>query len=186
MINSQNLETILYLTCFFFCTYGANLKVFPKSLSFCFLDNVLDNLILCNKLEEIFRDKVRETLLRKHRHHRSCGFRRNLSNIISSRKSSNILHQSSMNGLKNGTTPHIQNGHVNDNGSPKDNQQFELQPKINPPKLFRNFSQPAFPTATSVQLRPHVSFNRADSTQGHLVYPPTSNSGDEESSEKVR
>jgi hypothetical protein len=37
-------------------------------------DLVIDNLISCNKLEEIYRVKVRDTLLRRHVHQRSSGF----------------------------------------------------------------------------------------------------------------
>ena len=51
-------------------------------------DLVLDHLVSCNKLEEVARVRVRDTLLRRHRHQRPAGLRRGLSNIISNKKCS--------------------------------------------------------------------------------------------------
>ena len=63
-----------------------------------FSDLVLDHLISCNKLEECSRDKVRDTLLRRHRHQKPTGIRKGLSNIIGKSKTSSNNVQS------NGTT----------------------------------------------------------------------------------
>lgn len=125
---------------------------------------MLDNLISCNKLDKNFRQKVKETLLCKHRHHRSAGFRRNLSNIMSTRKSFNnsstklpknnsssattngLHHDSNHTGTSNGDMAHT------DPGAPA-----ATTPSSNI-KLFRNYSQPAFPNShNGMSKTPHQS-----------------------------
>jgi len=148
-------------------------------------DNVLDNLISCNKLDEMFRVKVRDTLLRKHRHQRSIGFRRNLSNIISSRKSTNIFQNGLKSNPSNGVIGNHSNGNLVGSANNSSNKLTTANEKPNAtPKLFRNFSQPAFPTQ-GVSLRPHVSFERAESVQGHLVYQSSAANEDEENNDKA-
>ena len=160
--------------------------------NFCFLatDSVLDNLISCNKLDKSFRQKVKDTLLCKHRHHRSAGFRRNLSNIMSSRKSFN---HSSTKISKNNTNGNFHDPNhavsTNSNGSAGgiDSAASALTNAAMTTaapsgiKLFRNYSQPAFPTSNGGPGKTHhtpPSVYRTDSMpqggSGHLVYPPSS------------
>lgn len=147
-------------------------------------DLVLDNLVSCNKLEEIFRVKVRETLLRKHHHQRNTGFRRNLSNILSSRKSLNMLHQSASYKLNN---RHSSNGTASvtsSNGHAKDESTLKIDsPSVAPSetkaKLLRNFSQPTFSSTKP------VSFQKLNTGQGHLVYPSPSNLLEDDTNEKM-
>lgn len=123
-------------------------------ISFCYIgtDSVLDNLISCNKLDKNFRQKVKETLLCKHRHHRSAGFRRNLSNIMSTRKSFN---NSSTKIPKNNSSTangfHDSNHTVTNNvdvGHTVPGAAVATTPSSNI-KLFRNYSQPAFPNSNN-------------------------------------
>jgi len=149
-------------------------------------DSVLDNLITCNKLDKGFRQKVKETLLCKHRHHRSAGFRRNLSNIMSSRKSFN---HSASKLTRNGTNGHLQDhntGHTTPNGTAEHTDDHHTNPANI--KLFRNYSQPAFP---KLKLQP--SIERSESLPqgaagvgggGHLIYQsPPSHDGEDETME---
>ena len=135
------------------------------------IDFVLDNLISCNKLEESYRVKVRETLLRKHHHQRHQTFRRNLSNIIG-RKSLNMLHSSTQKVNNMTHFNSMQNGLQVPNGCVADANNVSIKvdnPEVpaTKPKLFRNYSQPAFPTTSRPQ---QTSFDRSESVQGHLVY----------------
>lgn len=69
-----------------------------------FLDLVLDHLISCNKLEECARTKMRDTLLRRHRHQKSQGIRKGLSNIIGkNRPSANQYNSASSSTRKSST-----------------------------------------------------------------------------------
>jgi len=126
----------------------------------------LDNLISCNKLDKSFRQKVKETLLCKHRHHRSAGFRSNLSSIMSSRKSFNS--SSNKLGSKNGTAVNLNdnNAHTTSDNCAVETNDTNQTPNI---KLFRNYSQPAFPNT----LKPQPSIERSESVpqNGHLTYP---------------
>lgn len=141
-------------------------------------DNVLDNLISCNKLDKEFRSKVRETLLCKHRHHRSAGFRRNLSNIISRKSFNNSANAT--NNLSNGISKMSRIPSSNlieqnaSNGTPEPTENHN----ITGVKLFRNYSQPAFPST----LKTQVSFDRSESLPqggGHLIYPTPPNENEE-------
>ena len=78
---------------------------------------MLEHLISCNKLEESARTKLRDTLLRRHRHQRPQGIRKGLSNIIGKgRPSSNQSSSSASNARKSSTMSLPTSDKSKDNG----------------------------------------------------------------------
>ena len=148
-------------------------------------DLVIDNLISCNKLEEIFRVKVKDTLLRRHRHQRASGLRRGLSSIIG-RRTSNIPPS-------HGSQP-SQLSHMGNTSS-----HGELHKSINCNGIFVKVEPPcrnmdsedvkynsSLPFDTNDLERTTTAIQRDDSVHGHLVYPQSRSLDiDEENGDKV-
>ena len=65
---------------------------------------MLEHLISCNKLDENARVKMRDTLLRRHRHQKPQGIRKGLSNIIGKNRPSNSQSNSSASNARKSST----------------------------------------------------------------------------------
>eukprot|EP00794_Sanderia_malayensis_P018297 gene18297-20120_t len=139
-------------------------------------DLVLDHLISCNRLEESARMKVRDALLRRHRHQRSEGLRKGLSNIIGNRGKSSLP---SVNGQRKTSSFSLTGGDKsmeNDvdtamvNGKKKD-----ALPAINVISESEHTQSPNI----------RKNFNRSASVPGHLVYQERNQPAQEDVSEKL-
>ncbi|XP_065070911.1 electrogenic sodium bicarbonate cotransporter 1-like isoform X2 [Rhopilema esculentum] len=128
-------------------------------------DLVLDHLISCNKLEENARYKVRDTLLRQHRHQKPQGIRKGLSNIMGkNRPSSNQAN--GFNSRKNSTVSLPVNERNAENG------------------VYATFPTGRKPDADKILSYKRSTFHRSESVPGHLVYQER-NQATEDVSEKL-
>ncbi|XP_065646668.1 sodium bicarbonate cotransporter 3 isoform X3 [Hydra vulgaris] len=155
--------------------------------------NLLSNLVANNKLDECVKDKVQETLLRKHHHHKGSSFRRNLSNIISRRSSrpihSNISLSSKLNLYANLPSAQLKMQHF-DSHSDVSSVQIKTCHDNDTCKEFSltetQFHKKSYPSLTHTTTE--SSFisvcNQRVSIQGHLVYPSPGNDSDADANEK--
>lgn len=129
-------------------------------------DLVLEHLISCNKLEESARTKMRDTLLRQHRHQKPQGIRKGLSNIIGKSRSNSQQTGSASNARKTSTLSLPTSDKTKDNG------------------VYATFPSGKKPGAERLLPYQKTAFSRSESVPGHLVYQER-NENSEDVSDKL-